>query len=269
MQGFLALISPRTRTTLRYKLPIVQPSAEAGRQPVEPIDDLGSRPSRRRLRRRWRMTVAAGVLLLASGLSFGSVALTPSGEAGANVPADRVTLQARPLVVSSGTRVTLFGSVAGKRAGEDVKIQAKDCGLDFFRVVSGAVTEAGGTWSIFYSLPGPSTTLRAVWNDATSAEVTIRKRAAITLLERPAGRLRVRTFERLFWGKRVFIQRLDRRLGTWRAVKTVVLTERSYRGSAVATFSVRLPSGTRVRALFPRSQTGPCYLPGTSNTLTT
>jgi hypothetical protein len=246
----------------------VQRSAEAERQPVDSIDDLGLRPSRSRLGRRWRVTAAAGVLLVASGLSFGSGSLIASGEAGENA-ADRVTFQARPLVVSSGTRVTLFGSLAGKRAGEDVKIQAKDCGLDFFRVVSGAVTEEGGTWSLFYSLPGPSTTLRAVWNDATSAEVTIRKRAPVTLLTRPAGRLRVRTFERVFWGKRVFIQRFDARLGTWRAVKTVVLTERSLRGSAVATFTVRLPSGTRVRAVLPRSQTGPCYLPGTSNTLTT
>lgn len=218
-----------------------------------------------------RWTAVGLALLVGSGLGLGlGGAVSAAGPArGRLVAADRVTFQARPLVVSSGTRVTLFGSVAGKRAGEDVKIQAKDCGLDFFRVVSGAVTEAGGTWSIFYSLPGPSTTLRAVWNDATSAEVTIRKRAPVTLLKRPAGRLRVRTFERLFWGKRVFIQRFDPRLGTWRAVKPVVLTERSFRGSAVATFTVRLPSGTRVRAVFPRSQTGPCYLAGTSNTLTT
>lgn len=253
--------------TLRYKLPVVQRSAEAERQPVESTDDSGLHPSRSRLHIRWRLPVTAGVLLLASGLSFGSGSLTPSGEAGKNVAADRVTLQARPLVVSS-MRVTLSGAVDNGRAGEDVTIQAKDCGLDFFRVVSGAVTSEGGSWFQYY-WPGRTTTLRAVWKDATSAEVTIRKRAFVALYKRSAGRIEVRASGRSVWRKRVFIQRFDRRLGTWRAVKTVVLTENRYGGVAFATFAVSLPKGTRVRAVLPRSQTGPCYLAGTSNTLTT
>ena len=216
------------------------------------------------------MTVAAGVLLVASGLSFGSVALTPSGEARGNVAADRVTLQARPLIVpSGGGPVTLSGSVDSGRAGEDVTIQAKDCGLDFFRVVSGAETREGGSWFQYYWGASRTTTLRAIWKDATSAEVTIRKRASVYLQRRAAGRIEVRAFGRSVWRKRVFIQRFDARLGTWRAVKTLVLTEASYRGSAVASFTPRLPKGTRIRARFPRSQAGPCYLDGTSNTLTT
>jgi hypothetical protein len=172
------------------------------------------------------------------------------------------------LIVSAGARVTLFGSVDNRRAGEDVKIQAKDCGLDFFRVVSGAITEAGGGWSTFYSLPGPTTTLRAVWKGATSAEVTIRKRAVVTLRRPSAGRFQVRASGRLVWRKRVFIQSFDRRLGTWQAVKSVVLTESRGR-LALATFTVRLPKGTLVRAVFPRSQAGPCYLTGASNSLRT
>jgi hypothetical protein len=203
-----------------------------------------------------------------SGLGVGlGTSLTASDEVSASVAAGGVTLQARPLI-TSGERVTLSGSVDSARAGEDVKIQAKDCGRDFFRVVSGAVTREGGSWFQYYWLPGPTTTLRAIWNDATSAEVTIRKRAGVYLEKRPAGRIQVRAWVRSAWRKRVFIQRFDPRLGTWRAAKTVVLTE-SEGGTALATFSVSLPKGTRVRAFFPRSQAGPCYLDGTSNTLTT
>jgi hypothetical protein len=233
-----------------------------------------SKHTHRMTRLRSIPVTASLVLLVGSGLSLG---LGDSVQAGGTaqgqlsrpaVAAGRVTFQARPLVVSSGTRVTLFGSVTGNRAGEDVKIQAKDCGLEFFRVVAGAVTEAGGTWSTFYSLPGPSTTMRAVWKDGTSAEIAIRKRATVRLRTQTAGRFDVFASGRSVWRKRVFIQRLDSRLGTWQAVKSVVLEE-SERGSARATFTVRLPKGTRIRAVFPRSQTGPCYLAGTSNTLTT
>lgn len=206
-----------------------------------------------------------------SGLGVGlGRSFTASDEMSANIATDGVTLQARPLIVpSGGGRVTLSGSVDNGRAGEDVTIQAKDCGLDFFRVVSGAVTREGGSWFQYYFGATQTTTLRAIWNDATSAEVTIRKRAPVYLQRRAAGRIEVRAWTRLAWRKRVFIQRFDARLGTWRAVKTLVLGDASYRGSAVASFTPRLPKGTRIRAFFPRSQAGPCYLDGTSNTLTT
>lgn len=212
--------------------------------------------------------MAAGLLPLVGALSFGAGSITATASDGGSAAAARLTLQARPLVVSAGVRVTLSGSVGNRRAAEDVKIQAKDCGLDFFRVVAGAVTGERGEWFEHYSLPGPSTSLRAVWNGATSAEVAIRKRAPVRLWKRAAG-IEVRVLERSFWRKRVFIERFDRRLGTWRAVKTLVLTDRSSRGGVLALFTVRLPTGTRLRAVFPRSQTGPCYLAGTSNTLIT
>ena len=183
------------------------------------------------------------------------------------VAADRVTLRAQPLITLSV--VTLSGSVDNGRAGEDIKIQAKDCGLDFFRVVDGAITERGGGWSTFYNLgQGPSTTLRAVWNEATSAEVAVRKRAWIDLKTLSGRRFEVNVFQRRAWRKRALIQRFDQRLGRWRPAKSVVLTDDDgYKASA--SFTVSLAKGTRIRAVFSRSQTGPCYETGTSRTLTT
>lgn len=181
---------------------------------------------------------------------------------------DRVTIRVQPSISSVGKSATVSGSVDSGRAGEDVKIQGKDCGRDFFRVVGGAVTGEGGTWSTRYWQQTITTTLRAVWRDATSAEVVVRHRVFVGLRRRSAGRFEVRAFGRSVWRKRVFIQRFDRRLGTWRALKSVVLTE-SEGQSALGAFAVQLPKGTLVRAVFPRSQTGPCYLTGTSHPLST
>ncbi len=115
---------------------------------------------------------------------------------------------------------------------------------------------------------GPSTTLRAVWNEATSAEVAVRKRAWIDLKTLSGRRFEVNVFQRRAWRKRALIQRFDQRLGRWRPAKSVVLTDDDgYKASA--SFTVSLAKGTRIRAVFPRSQTGPCYETGTSRTLTT
>jgi hypothetical protein len=211
---------------------------------------------------RARWTAAAVAVAVIGGLGLELDASLGADEA------DRVTLQARPIVVTSGIRVTLFGSVDNGRAGEDIKIQAKDCGRDFFRVVAGAITKEGGEWSTFYFGATINQALRAVWRDATSQEVPIRRRASVSLRERSGARFEVRVYGRPVWRKRVFVQRFDRRLGTWQAVKTVVLTE-DEGSTALAAFTVRLSKGTRIRAVFPRSQSGPCFLAGTSNTLTT
>lgn len=213
------------------------------------------------------MTPARWMALAAAVAVIGGLSLGLEASSGADA-ADRVTLQARPIVVTSGIRVTLFGSVDSGRAGEEVKIQAKDCGRDFFRVVAGAITKEGGGWSTFYFGATVNQTLRAVWRDATSREVPIRRRASVSLQRRSGARFEVRVDGRSVRRKRIFVQRFDRRLGTWRAVKTVVLTEDDG-STALATFTVRAPKGTRIRAVFPRSQSAPCFLAGTSNTLTT
>jgi len=213
------------------------------------------------------MTPARWTAVAASVAVIGGLGLGLEASSGADA-ADRVTLQARPIVVTSGIRVTLFGSVDNGRAGEEVQIQAKNCGRDFFRVVAGAITIEGGEWSTFYFGATINQTLRAVWRDATSQEVPIRRRASVNLQRRSGARFEVGVYGRSVWRKRVFVQRFDRRLGTWQEVKTVVLTEDDG-SSALATFTVRLSNGTRIRAVFPRSQSGPCFLAGTSNTLTT
>jgi hypothetical protein len=224
---------------------------------------------------------AALATLAASSLGFEA----SSGAGGA----DRVRLQARPLVAVQAERVTitarptvvgflgkseLFGSVDGAKEGDGVAIQAKDCGKDFFRVVGGTTIMEGGSWSsLLYPLV--STSVRAVWNDVASRQVTIKRRALIAMNEHAslAGRFRVNIVARSsFWRKRAVIQGLDRRLGTWSAIRTVRLTESAGAGNAIHSwteFTLRVPRGTQLRAVFPLSQARPCYLAGTSQPIRT
>jgi hypothetical protein len=196
------------------------------------------------------------------------------------VAAERVTIFAQPSVTGNqplNRSVRLFGSIDSNKAGESIAIQAKDCGSNFFRLVAGATTESGGTWSTMY-WPAANTTVRAVWNDVSSPQVAIRVRAFVGLYKRRDGKaLRVSAGGAdNFWRKRVEIQRLDRRLGTWKRLQTVVLTDSSgNRGSgpntgrsgSSADFVPRVPRGTVLRGVMPLSQAKPCYLSGTSRTL--
>jgi hypothetical protein len=181
------------------------------------------------------------------------------------VAADRVTIRVRPLVASSGVPFSVSGTVDSNRAGEAVEIQAKDCGYDDFRVVAGATTTEGGGWSQLY-WGGISTTLRAVWKDATSEEVKVRKRAYVNLRKRSSTRFDFLVGAKQSWHKRALVQRIDRRLGTWSTVKSVLITQPFL---SWTDFTVSLPKGTLIRVAYPQSQSRPCYDAGTSNSVRT
>ncbi|MBA2641687.1 MAG: hypothetical protein H0U82_02005 [Actinobacteria bacterium] len=179
------------------------------------------------------------------------------------VAAERVTIFARPTIIGEEP-VIVYGSVDSGRAGEEVTIQAKDCGSDFFRVFAGTTTRDGGGWSTVI-FPRINTTLRAVWKDSASGQVGVRFRTPIFIdRQRQGAGFRVGVFgvRRSFWHKRVLVQR--RQGGTWKTVKTVVLTEPAW-----TKFSLSVPKGSFVRAVLPLSQARPCYLPGFSRTLRT
>lgn len=214
----------------------------------------------------------------------GAAVVATLASAAAAAPAERVTILARPSV--AGPReppVTVFGSVDSDKAGEAVVVQAKDCGQRSFNNVGVAYTLEGGSWSTHLS-QSINRTVRAVWNDNLSAEITIRARARVVLDRLSARRWEVGVgAQTQFWRKRVLIQRFDRRLGTWATLRTVVLTEqfgsqRPNGGSppgpgggmwTSAKFTMSIPEGTLLRAFLPLSQARPCYLAGASNLIQT
>lgn len=211
------------------------------------------------------------IALLALGVALLMAAQpAPGGDRDA---AQRVTIFARPTIVERGP-ITVYGSVDSGRAGEDVTIQSKDCGSDFFRVFSGTTTRDGGGWSSLV-YPSVSTSLRAVWNDASSGQVAIRVRAFLYLDKLRAGRgFRVGAGgRRSLWRKRVVIQR--RESGTWKSVRSVVLSDSRGGGTpnsgswSEGTFTLSVPKGTLIRAVLPLSQAKPCYLAGFSRTVRT
>ncbi len=182
------------------------------------------------------------------------------------VAAERVTIGVRPAISSPATnQVTVFGTIDSSKAGESVTIQAKDCGASFFRVFAGANTEQGGTWSTFI-FPFVTTSLRAVWNGETSAEVVFSQRVFIGLLQQRAARFRLVVSARAarFDGKPATIQTFDQRLGRWNTAKRVLLSDDFY-----TYFTLRVPKGTRVRAVFPNALAKPCYLGATSPVIRT
>jgi hypothetical protein len=192
------------------------------------------------------------------------------------VGSERVTIAVRPATLRGRQVLNVFGSIDSDRAGEDVAIQAKDCGKDSFRVADGAITREGGAWSADF-IPAITTTLRAVWNETVSAQITVRQRITVYLRRQVHGRGFVVGVDgkESFWRKRILIQRFDRRLGTWSTVKSVVLTETGFGDSRLGThstlaeFKARTPKGSLLRAVFPLSQARPCYLQGVSLTLRT
>lgn len=182
------------------------------------------------------------------------------------VAAARVTIAVRPAISSPATlQVTAFGTIDSGKAGESVTIQAKDCGATFFRVFAGANTEEGGTWSTFI-FPRITTTLRAVWNGETSNEVVFRQRVFVGLRQLSATAFRVGAgLGTRFEGKLITIQRFDQRLGRWEKVKVV----RASSDAFGTKFRLRVARGTRIRAVLPNSQAGPCYVGGTSPVIRT
>jgi hypothetical protein len=185
---------------------------------------------------------------------------------------DDVTLFADRTLLEAQQSVRLRGTIDVGQRDEVVEIEVKDCGQPSFRGVRGTSTEQGGEYSLEY-WPGISTTIRAAWRNQKSTQIPVRQRAWVSLSKkRSTEELAVWIKgKRPFWRKHVLFQR--RAGGSWKTVRRIVLTEQigdSYGLGSVNTgeiFRARVPKGTLVRAVLPRSQARPCYLAGVSNTV--
>lgn len=238
-----------------------------------------------RLLGRYRLLAAVGRYNVDARIYFGTSAPSAAQRAVAQsqldrlaVGADRVTLLARPAIKGRNQTITLYGSVDSRKADEEIDIEGRECGKTDWRVVTGAHTHAGGGWTTQYA-PVITTTVRAVWDGARSAPVTIPARIWVQLktgrrTTQGYGFQVIVTSLVQMWKHHVVVQRYDRRLGRWRDVKKVVLTETGAPPGVsfiftAADFHVRVPKGTRIRAVMPLAQARPCYLAGYSNQLET
>jgi hypothetical protein len=200
------------------------------------------------------------------------VAASLAGVAAAEVLADSVTMRARASVLRSGEfSVGMFGAVSNGAEGEYVAVKGLECGIPgaFFRGISGATTTAGGNWEASVMVR-TKTTFRAEWKGAKSPPVVVTPRAFVTLTKEEDGfRVAVASEVANVDGRRVTIERLTQT--GWRKLRTVVLDAddgyAQYGEKKKLKFAV--PKGTTLRAVLPRSQSGPCYLAGYSKLLRT
>jgi hypothetical protein len=180
-----------------------------------------------------------------------------------------LTLAAAPLSVTYGGTTTLTGRTSSARAGEDVDIQAQECGTTAFRRVASVASTTGGTFT-FVAKPNKNTAYRARMRGATSPTVQIKVAPVLRLRKIRLGRYSVSvTAADSFVGKQVVLQRL--RNGTWVRVTRVTLktvrTTTAPTQVSSATLRVRMRTRVRLRAVLTQVQAGTCYLATRSLTI--
>jgi hypothetical protein len=205
--------------------------------------------------------------VLASALVAGVV----TGLGAAGILADSVTMQASETVLRTGVfSVGVSGRISSGAEGEYVAVMGKECGIPgaFFRGIGGGTTTAGGHYEAAPFIR-TRTTLRAKWKDAVSPTVVVTPRALVTLTREPDGfRVGLALDVASTDGKRARIERLTP--SGWKLVQTVALSTEGYNGYAEKDkLRFKVPKGTTIRAVIPRSQVAPCYLAGYSKLVRT
>jgi hypothetical protein len=202
-----------------------------------------------------RRAVVTGVVFAAAIASTAAAA-----------PDADVTLTARPTVARWFQPIELSGRISSTRAGERVAIEVKPCGQSAFTAVTSTTTHDDGTWGSGL-VARANSLVRATWKDETSVAVRLWQRPGVVLTQLTATRFRVTvTANRYLAGRKVLLQRYERRLVRWTQIRSAVLAE-SGGGQSTATLQARVGDDTLVRAVLPRSEARPCYLAGYSNML--
>jgi plastocyanin len=159
--------------------------------------------------------------------------------------------------ISYGTRITLFGQINSKKAGENVQLSYLAYGQGSEAVLATVITGNDGLFS-FNVTPKILTTYRATWKGASSLPVQTAIAPAISF-----GRLNgfvTRVYAgRSMARKQVQLQRFTS-FGQWVTIKRISLDL-----SSRARFQVKLPMGAnRLRIAMSVNQAGAGYLAGFS-----
>lgn len=218
----------------------------------------------RRYRRRLGLAAAA-ILCTAASVGFTAGYWLRPASVGA---ATSISFDVKPRESEAffGT-VNAFGAVANGKRDETVVVESRECdGYGQWSTAAKVVTGNGGTW--IAQLGATSTaTFRARWKDGASGTVTVRIHPHLELNGPHAGLFELRVAAGRFFDRASGL--LERRAGNrWVRVRAFTLHRSGGMGQVpwtYARFRATVKHGTYVRAVLPRSQTGRCYLPGTSN----
>jgi hypothetical protein len=189
---------------------------------------------------------------------------------------DVVTLSLRQYVNANKVRVLVwYGQVTGS-GGEQVEVQARDCGTKAFYRIAETAPGPGGAYEIESESSVPpygrvlwktAQTYRARWGDQLSAPVPGPRFPLRPWAEKVRGKRawKVHVNDSEVTGKPVLLQR--KRGRSWTAYTTAklrrkpYLTHGAYNHEAVFEVPAR---GLTLRAFVPAKTAGACHLPGAS-----
>src|SRR5689334_12375987 len=170
-----------------------------------------------------------------------------------------LTLKASPTVVAYGGSTTLSGVLSTLKSGQRVDILAQDCGQTAFKKVTTVTTTTGGAF-----------TYAAKPRNVTSPTVSVETTPVLSLKKLAKNKFSVSvTAAQTFVGKFTVFQRL--RNSKWVSLKHVTLTTLTQgtkpTETTSATFTIKLPTKLKIRAVLPAAQAATCYLPTKSKVI--
>jgi len=174
-----------------------------------------------------------------------------------------LTLKASPTVVAYAGSTTLSGVLSTLKSGQRVDILGQDCGQGAFKKVTTVTTTTGGAFT-YAAKPTMNTNYQAKQKAVTSptAAVQVAPTLALKKLARNKFSASV-TAAQTFVGKFVVFQRW--RTSKWVSLKHVTLTTLTQGTKPTevtsVTFTIKLPTRLKIRAVLPAAQAATCYLP--------
>ena len=179
-----------------------------------------------------------------------------------------VSLAAITSIVRFGGSTTISGAVSNAQAGENVTVEAQECGKPTAVRLGSATTAANGAWSMAVK-PTVNTIYQVRWKTTASSKLEVKVAPRVVLVRLRAGRFSARvTATQSFVGKYVVLQLYSAARRRWLALKRVVLrTAGAPVGGAItsrAGVTSRVQRRTRLRLVLPQPQAGACYAAGQS-----
>jgi hypothetical protein len=226
---------------------------------------------------------------LLGALVLGLTAVVTSASAAQRDTTVALALAVRPSVTALHQPATVYVTEIDQGSWvsfETVTVQFKECGLSPTRFrdavevppTSDHVYPDAGNWIVVITPVANGTFRATIGPSVVSNEVRVLTRVHVRLAPTRRGRYRADVQARLsFRGKHVRIERYDRGRSRWAPLRMVVLdrTDRveaagiKYVWSRTDEFALKLPAGTKLRAVLPLSQAKPCYAAGGSQVLQT
>lgn len=187
------------------------------------------------------------------------------------VPAETLTLSAKPQSVVYGGKVTLTGTLSNQKVGENVEVLATACGQTAATKVTTVQTTTGGVYTaVIQPLSNTVYTVKA--KSTASPAVTVKVQPRLRLGKVAAHRYSLRvSAAQSFAGKVGTLQRYNPTLARWIKVKTVLLRSNSTGVAPTvitsASFRSTVAAGLKIRVVLPQLQVGSCYAAARSNTI--